>query len=194
MIASATEIICELGLGESLVARSHECDFPPSILNFPSCTKARLDPSRTSREINDQVHDVLKNALAVYEVKLDVLKEVNWLGPSWQLRLTTWSKVETIMSIRTEPWYLRKRITSSVARAAKTIASTARIKRTKHDWYQYDCTGWRKRDSRVFSTSVPKDTVTRRISRVHVQSAVLHSPRKNHRWSFWFKALIIRHG
>lgn len=76
MIASATEIICALGLEENLVAISHECDFPASIKSLPVCTNANLDPGRTSREINDQVLDVLKNALAVYEVQVDVLKEV----------------------------------------------------------------------------------------------------------------------
>ena len=31
LIASATEIVCALGLEKYLVGRSHECDYPPSV-------------------------------------------------------------------------------------------------------------------------------------------------------------------
>ena len=55
MIPSATEIVCALGLEENLVARSHECDYPPGVKSRPVCTRANLDPSLTSREINNQL-------------------------------------------------------------------------------------------------------------------------------------------
>ena len=34
LIASATEILCELGFQNQIVGRSHECDFPRSILEL----------------------------------------------------------------------------------------------------------------------------------------------------------------
>ncbi len=33
LIASATEILCELGFQQHIVGRSHECDFPESIIS-----------------------------------------------------------------------------------------------------------------------------------------------------------------
>lgn len=35
LLPSATEILCALGLAESLVGISHECDYPPEICNRP---------------------------------------------------------------------------------------------------------------------------------------------------------------
>ena len=37
LIASATEMVHALGLGEFQVGRSHECDYPLSILGLPQC-------------------------------------------------------------------------------------------------------------------------------------------------------------
>jgi len=35
LIPSATEIVALLGLTDAIVARSHECDYPPEIQNLP---------------------------------------------------------------------------------------------------------------------------------------------------------------
>lgn len=74
LIASSTEIVCALGLEDRLVARSHECDFPPSIRALPAVTLARLDPEASSAEIDRRVREVLKGALSVYEVDAAKLK------------------------------------------------------------------------------------------------------------------------
>lgn len=76
LIASSTEIVCALGLEERLVARSHECDFPPSIKALPAVTLARLDPEASSAEIDRRVREVLKGALSVYEVDAAKLKSL----------------------------------------------------------------------------------------------------------------------
>ncbi len=81
LIASATEIICALGLEDSLVGRSHECDYPPSVTSLPVCTKPRFDPAGSSREIDDRVKSVLRassaeDALSVYEVFSEKLREL----------------------------------------------------------------------------------------------------------------------
>src|SRR6185369_5519223 len=41
LLPAATEIVCALGLEESLVGRSHECDFPPSVRRLPILTRPR---------------------------------------------------------------------------------------------------------------------------------------------------------
>ena len=39
LIASATEIVHALGLGDEQVGRSHECDFPEQVSALPVCTR-----------------------------------------------------------------------------------------------------------------------------------------------------------
>lgn len=68
MIASATEILHALGLGEYQVGRSHECDFPASVLSLPVVTRPRFDVDGTSQEIDSRVRDTLASAGSVYEV------------------------------------------------------------------------------------------------------------------------------
>ncbi len=77
LIASSTEIICALGFREGIVGRSHECDFPASVAEIPVCTESKLDTSAPSREIDDQVKAILHDALAVYRVKEDLLKDLS---------------------------------------------------------------------------------------------------------------------
>jgi iron complex transport system substrate-binding protein len=76
LIASATEIVFELGLGEFLVGRSHECDYPARVETLPCCTRPRFDCSGSSREIDSQVKQSLRDALSIYEVFDDVLLQL----------------------------------------------------------------------------------------------------------------------
>jgi iron complex transport system substrate-binding protein len=76
LIASATEIVCALGLEKWLVGRSHECDYPESIKNLPICTEPKIDVAGSSREIDQQVKSLVQDGLSVYRVHADVLKEL----------------------------------------------------------------------------------------------------------------------
>lgn len=76
LLPAATEIVVALGFEENLVGRSHECDFPVGVTSLPICTRARLSPIASSRDIDDAVKDALKNALSIYEVLGDVLGEL----------------------------------------------------------------------------------------------------------------------
>jgi iron complex transport system substrate-binding protein len=73
LIASATEIVAALGFEEQLVGRSHECDYPPSVERLPACSRPRIDVHGTSREIDDRVKSVVRDALSVYEVDVEQL-------------------------------------------------------------------------------------------------------------------------
>jgi iron complex transport system substrate-binding protein len=77
LLPSATEIVCAVGAADGLVGRSHECDFPPSVASRPVLTRARLHPVRSSRDVDAEVRSVLQNALAVYEVEIDRLREAH---------------------------------------------------------------------------------------------------------------------
>lgn len=73
LVPSATEIVAELGYRQYLVGRSHECDFPKTVLDLPICTEPKFDPVGTSGEIHERVSDLLASALSVYRVKTDLL-------------------------------------------------------------------------------------------------------------------------
>jgi len=74
LIPSATELIDRLGLTPFLVGRSHECDYPDSVKGLPICTAPKFDPEGDSGEIHDRVTQLLRSALSVYRVNLDVLQ------------------------------------------------------------------------------------------------------------------------
>ena len=74
LLPSATEIVCALGARAELVGRSHECDFPPGIEDVPVLTSARVGALPSSRAIDAAVRDVLKDALAIYEIDLERLR------------------------------------------------------------------------------------------------------------------------
>ncbi len=76
LIPSATEILAKLGLVNAIVGRSHECDYPPEILNLPICTAARLNNNARSSEIHDEINKILQTRLSIYDIKIDVLEQL----------------------------------------------------------------------------------------------------------------------
>ena len=76
LIPSSTEIVCALGCESQLVGRSHECDFPESIRRLPVCTEPKFNPEGSSYEIDQRVKAILHQALSVYRVHGDVLKDL----------------------------------------------------------------------------------------------------------------------
>lgn len=76
LIASATEIVHALGLGEFMVGRSHECDFPPAVKNLPQCTEPKFNVDGTSYQIDQRVRAILQEALSVYRVDSAILDEL----------------------------------------------------------------------------------------------------------------------
>jgi iron complex transport system substrate-binding protein len=58
------------------VGVSHECDFPAGIPGLPILTKTRTELPRASGAIDVAVREMLKDAIAVYEVLVDKLREV----------------------------------------------------------------------------------------------------------------------
>jgi len=75
LLPSATEIVCALGAREELVGRSHECDFPPGVEAVPVLTSSRVGPLPSSRAIDTAVRDVLRDALAIYEIDVERLRQ-----------------------------------------------------------------------------------------------------------------------
>jgi iron complex transport system substrate-binding protein len=66
-LASGTEIAVALGLQESVIAISHECDWPPDILDRPRLSRPRFDPAAmTSAEIDSALRAAMAEHGSVY--------------------------------------------------------------------------------------------------------------------------------
>ena len=76
LIASSTELLHALGAGDLQVARSHECDYPPSVLKLPAITRPKFDVHGSSAEIDKRVRSLVENGLSVYEVNADALEKL----------------------------------------------------------------------------------------------------------------------
>lgn len=70
--------MCTLGLQDRLVARSHECNFPESVRALPTVTapKYSVEPGESSGDIQDKISFLLRNALSIYEVDVQLLSEL----------------------------------------------------------------------------------------------------------------------
>lgn len=73
LLPSGTEIVAALGFEECLVGRSHECDYPESVLSLPICSQPRVSLHGSSRDIDHQVRATARDALSIYEVRMDEL-------------------------------------------------------------------------------------------------------------------------
>lgn len=69
LLPSATEIVFALGLGDDLVGRSHECDYPSEALAIPVVTRpAERVPSASNLEIHRRVQARLHGGSSLYEL------------------------------------------------------------------------------------------------------------------------------
>ncbi|HWB12094.1 MAG TPA: cobalamin-binding protein [Pirellulales bacterium] len=76
LVPSATEIICQLGLGDALCGVSHECDFPPRVRELPKVTRTLFSSGASSREIDALVRERLKTRYALYALDGPLLESL----------------------------------------------------------------------------------------------------------------------
>jgi len=77
MLASGTEIVAALGLEERLVGISHECDYPPTVLDRARVSRTRFDPTgMTSGEVDRAVRAAMAEHGGVYQVDGQLLEEL----------------------------------------------------------------------------------------------------------------------
>jgi iron complex transport system substrate-binding protein len=68
LLSSATEIVYALGMEHTLVARSHECDYPADVLDLPQLTTPKFPIEGTSLQVDKAVRALVENGLALYAV------------------------------------------------------------------------------------------------------------------------------
>ena len=78
LLPGATEIAFALGLGDSLVGVSHECDYPPEARQVTVMVRSNVDPHRnTSNEIDKLVAGNLQANQSIYNIDLNLFKQAN---------------------------------------------------------------------------------------------------------------------
>jgi len=68
LLASGTELVCALGLGDRLVGRSHECDHPSWVKRLPALSRPTFDVEGSSAEIDARVRERLRAGVPLYAV------------------------------------------------------------------------------------------------------------------------------
>jgi len=68
LVPSATEMLFAVGLGESVVAVTHECDYPREARSLPHLTRTVLPPDLDAAQIDTAVKATVGEGLALYEL------------------------------------------------------------------------------------------------------------------------------
>ncbi|HEV2419415.1 MAG TPA: cobalamin-binding protein [Terriglobia bacterium] len=76
LLPSATEICFALGLADSLVGVSHECDYPAEAARLPKVTRSNISSSLSSREIDSAVSSSLESQGTLYDLDLPLLESL----------------------------------------------------------------------------------------------------------------------
>jgi iron complex transport system substrate-binding protein len=76
LLPSATEILYALGLGDSVVGVTHECDFPAEAAKKPALIRPRVDPHAAAGEIDRQVREFVARGENIYAVDAELLRSL----------------------------------------------------------------------------------------------------------------------
>ena len=68
LVPSATEMLFAAGLGDSVVAVTHECDYPPEASSLPHLTRTVIPPGLAPAEIDAEVKRLVGEGRALYEL------------------------------------------------------------------------------------------------------------------------------
>jgi iron complex transport system substrate-binding protein len=76
LVPSATEMLFALGLGEDVVAVTHECDYPPAAKRLPHLTRTVIAGGLSAARIDAAVRATLAEGRALYELDEKRLAEL----------------------------------------------------------------------------------------------------------------------
>lgn len=75
LVPHATELLFALGVGEQVVAVTHECDYPPQAADLPRLTRDALPSGLTAAQIDAAVKERTLAGEAIYELDEQALAE-----------------------------------------------------------------------------------------------------------------------
>lgn len=76
LVPSATELLFALGLGDEVIAVTHECDHPPAARELPTVTRDALPRDLTAGQIDAAVRARTEQGEAIYELDAEALHEL----------------------------------------------------------------------------------------------------------------------
>jgi iron complex transport system substrate-binding protein len=76
LVPHATELLFALGLGDDVVAVTHECDYPAAAREKPHVTKDKLPAGLSAAEIDAAVRRHTEDGEAIYELDEEALHEL----------------------------------------------------------------------------------------------------------------------
>lgn len=76
LVPSATEMLFALGLGDDVVAVTHECDYPREARDLPHLTRTVLEDGLSAAEIDSAVKSTVGEGRALYELDQRLLAEL----------------------------------------------------------------------------------------------------------------------
>ena len=76
LLAGATEMVCALGAGDTLVGRSHECDNPSWVQQLPSCSQPAFNISVSSGEVDAEVRRRLHAGEPLYHIDMELIRRL----------------------------------------------------------------------------------------------------------------------
>lgn len=74
LVPAATEIACALGASGSLVAVTHDCDYPASVRALPRITRSTIPVGSTSRQIDTLVRAAAHDGDSTFHLDADALR------------------------------------------------------------------------------------------------------------------------
>lgn len=76
LVPSATEMLFALGLGDRVVAVTHECDYPPAVRSLPDLTRSVLPVGLLPADVDRQVKARVMEGRPLYELDEELLAEL----------------------------------------------------------------------------------------------------------------------
>ncbi|HEY6778271.1 MAG TPA: ABC transporter substrate-binding protein [Thermoleophilaceae bacterium] len=77
LVPSATELLFALDLGDSVVAVTHECDYPPGVEQLPHLTRSVIPDGLPPAEVDAAVRERTGRGEALYELDEATLRELD---------------------------------------------------------------------------------------------------------------------
>jgi iron complex transport system substrate-binding protein len=77
LVPSATELLFALDLGDSVVAVTHECDYPPGVEQLPHLTRSVIPEGLPPAEVDAAVRERTGRGEALYELDEETLGELD---------------------------------------------------------------------------------------------------------------------